>query len=111
MKKLISILLTITMLLGITAIVPLSASAATTNKVESGFTYVDSYGTWTCEVINDGKECRIIQYKGTKNELEIPDKIPYKISDKTTDLPVVEIGDPACDGFISNHLFYTTNKK
>ncbi|MEE1125144.1 MAG: hypothetical protein U0L18_04305, partial [Acutalibacteraceae bacterium] len=109
MKKLISILLTITMLLGITAIVPLSASAATTNKVESGFAYADNYGTWIYEVINDGKECRIIQYQGTKNELEIPDKIPYKISDKITDLPVVEIGDLACNGGIFNHLFYTTN--
>ncbi|MEE1282833.1 MAG: hypothetical protein UHK60_11410, partial [Acutalibacteraceae bacterium] len=82
MRKVISVLLTITMLLCIIASIPLSASAATTNKVESGLAYVDNYGTWIYEVINDGKECRIIQYQGTKNELEIPDKIPYKISDK-----------------------------
>ena len=37
MKKIISILLTITMILGITLSVQLSASAATTDKVESGF--------------------------------------------------------------------------
>ena len=94
MKKLISILLTITMLLGIASSLPLSASAATTDKVESGFTYVDSYGTWIYDVINDSTEARIRYYKGTETEIEIPKRIPHMQLDKKIYLPVVEIGNP-----------------
>ena len=69
MKKLISILLTITMLLCITAIVPFNASAATTDKVESGFAYADSQGTWIYEVINDGNP-KTNEHKFSKDEAE-----------------------------------------
>lgn len=96
MKKIISILLTITMLLGVTATVPLSVSAATTDKVESGLTYIDKYGEWTYNLNSNGNGCIITDYDESMTDIEIPSSI--------NGLPVVEIGNSAfssCSSLIS----------
>ena len=75
MKKIISVLLTGAMLLGATASVPLSASAVTTNIVESGATYADEYGSWTYELVDYGKSCLITGYDKSMPDIEIPSSI------------------------------------
>lgn len=80
MRKIISILLTITMLLGITATMPLSASAAT----DSELTYTDEYGEWTYKLNSNGDGCIITGYDDSMDDIEIPSSIDG--------LPVVEIG-------------------
>ena len=80
MKKIISVLLTITMLLGVTATVPLSVSAATTGEL----TYTDEYGEWTYKLNDNGDGCIITGYDKSMTTVEIPSMID--------NLPVVEIG-------------------
>ena len=75
MKRIISVLLTITMLLGVTTSVALSASAATTDKVESGLTYTDEYGEWTYKLNYNGDGCIITGYDKSMTEIEIPSTI------------------------------------
>lgn len=72
MKKIISVLLTITMLLGVTASLPLTVSAVTTDRVESGFTYTDEYGVWNYELTESGDSYKITGYDKSKTEIEIP---------------------------------------
>ena len=85
MKRIIWLLLTITILLSIIASVPLSASAVTTDRVESGYSYTDEYGEWTYNRTADNNGCIITGYNGNMTNIEIPDSI-YGI-------PVLEIGD------------------
>lgn len=87
MKKVISILLTATMLLSITASIPLSASAVTTDMVESSNTYTDKYGEWTYERSTEGYGYKITGYTGSMTDIVIPDEI--------NNMPVVEIGNSA----------------
>ena len=63
MKKIISILLTLTMVLCITTSIPLSASAATTDKAESGDTYTDEYGEWEYDFTASGDGYKIIKFE------------------------------------------------
>ncbi|MEE1076504.1 MAG: leucine-rich repeat domain-containing protein [Acutalibacteraceae bacterium] len=87
MKKIISILLTLTMVLCITASIPLSASAATTDNVESGLTYTDKYGVWTYELTEDGNGYKITDHDRSVTEIKIPSEIDG--------IPVTEIGEGA----------------
>ncbi|MEE1282620.1 MAG: leucine-rich repeat protein [Acutalibacteraceae bacterium] len=87
MKKIISILLIFTMVLSITASIPFSALATTTDKVQSGLTYTDEYGEWTYEFTEDGNGCKITSYDESMIEIKIPSEIDG--------IPVTEIGDEA----------------
>ena len=87
MKRIISILLTMTMILCITTSIPLSASAATTDKVESNLTYTDKYGSWTYKLTDKGNGYKITGYDKSMNDIEIPNAI--------NNIPVVEIGENA----------------
>ena len=87
MKRLISALLAITMVLCITTSIPLSASAVTTDKVQSGLTYTDEYGEWTYELTDDGTGCIITDYDESETNVEIPSVIDG--------IPIVEIGEEA----------------
>ena len=82
-KRLISVLLTATMLLGATASMPLSASAVTTERVESNTEYGNEYGCLTYERTDDGVGYKITGCFGEVTEIEIPDYID--------NIPVVEI--------------------
>ena len=70
----ISILLTITMIFCITSSIQLSASAATTEKVESNdyYTYTDQYGEWEYKWTNAGNSYKITDYSGSMSDIEIP---------------------------------------
>ncbi|MEE1057686.1 MAG: leucine-rich repeat protein [Acutalibacteraceae bacterium] len=85
MKQIISILLTITMIFCITTSIPLSVSAATTDKVESNYTYTDQYGSWTYQWTNSCDGYKITGYDKSMNDIEIPNAID--------NIPVLEIGD------------------
>ena len=63
MKKIISILLTIIMVLCITASIPLSASATTTedDEIDNGV-YYDQYGTWIYQFTDSDNSYKIISY-------------------------------------------------
>ena len=74
-KRLISVLLTATMILGTTASMPLSASAVTTQRVESGYDFYNRQGIWSYEYIEGSNCCRITGYNGEMTELEIPKMI------------------------------------
>lgn len=90
MKKIISILLTFTMVLCITTSIPLSVSAETTDTKES-LTYTDEYGEWTYELTASGDGCIITSYMTNYYENKTDIEIPSKIED----IPVVEIGESA----------------
>lgn len=64
---------------------PLSASAATTDVVESSNTYTDEYGEWTYEPTDNGDGYKITGYDKSVTDIEIPHVID--------NLPVVEIKD------------------
>ncbi|MEE1282623.1 MAG: hypothetical protein UHK60_10330 [Acutalibacteraceae bacterium] len=85
MKKIISILLTITMVLCIIASIPLSASATTTEDTEiDNGVYYDQYGTLIYQCTDNDNSYKIISYNGNKSTVEIPSSI--------NDTPVLEIG-------------------
>ncbi len=99
------------MLLGITATMPLSASAAT----DSELTYTDEYGEWTYKLNSNGDGCIITGYDDSMDDIEIPSSI--------NNLPVVEIGGYAFRGYnnitsiiipdsvttISDYAFFDSN--
>ncbi|MEE0265346.1 MAG: leucine-rich repeat protein [Acutalibacteraceae bacterium] len=93
MKKIISALLTATLLLSVTASAPLTASAKTASVVESGAvsSYTDEYGTWNCKLTNDGTGYIITGYDKSKTEIVIPSTIAGR--------PVLEIGDYAFSSY------------
>lgn len=87
MKRIISVLLTFTMLLSVTASVPLSASAVTADKLESNTAYTNEYGSWCYELTDDGTGYRITDYQGDQKCVQIPEAID--------NVPVQEIGEYA----------------
>ena len=84
MKKIISLLLTITMAFCIIASIPLNASAVTTDKAENSLTYTDKYGNWTYELTDNGEGYRITDYDQSMTNIKIPSVID--------NIPVLEIG-------------------
>lgn len=94
MKRIISVLLTITMMLCITSSIPLSVSAAKTDKVEGNMTYTDQYGEWNYKLTGFGDGYIITDYtSGDITDIEIPASI--------NNIPVLEIGEGAFRDCIS----------
>lgn len=88
MKRLISLLLTITLVFCITALVPLSVSAITNNKL----TYTNEYGIWTYQLTDNGKGYKITDLDQSIFEYYIPKvEVPSTINN----IPVLEIDDKA----------------
>lgn len=59
----------------ITGTITLNVSAVSIDKVESKFSYTDSYGVWTYEYGNDDNSYIITGYSGNSSYIRIPDTI------------------------------------